>query len=29
MEIGDSFRIVLPKSRRKRDKWSACKTPEK
>lgn len=29
MEIVDSFRIVLPKSRRKIDKWSACKTPEK
>lgn len=28
MEIGDSFRIVLPKSRKK-DKWNSCKTPEK
>ena len=28
MEIGDSFRIVIPKVR-KRDNWGRCKTPEK
>lgn len=28
MEIGDSFKIVLPKSRKK-DNWSKCKTPDK